>query len=529
MGEKTENKWLAALLPMSPYEEIWELQKEIVEAKVQRAFNSEVVLILEHEPVFTLGRRGNRANVLISEQWLKRNGIKVIRVERGGDVTYHGPGQLIAYPIVALRRNGLGVVELVERLEEVMIRVARDFGIKACRNPLNRGVWVGDKKLGSVGIAIRHGVSYHGLALNINNSLEPFSWINPCGLKGTMMTSLSAESGHEINMEEAREYLRRHMEEVFGVRLRSLDLEGLKTELAKAEQRKPEWLKIRLADSPVFGKTRGLLSGSKLHTVCEEALCPNRWRCYSQGTATFLILGDMCTRNCRFCAVQHGRPAPPDPDEPRRVAEVAVAMELDHVVITSVTRDDLPDGGSGHFAQVVAEIRRRLPHCTVELLIPDFGGNPSALDKVLASGPDVLNHNLETVPRLYSRVRPGASYMRSLELLARAKARGMVVKSGLMLGLGERKEEVEEVLSDLCKAGCDLLTLGQYLQPSPMHLKVDRYITPEEFKIWEKKALDMGFKGVSSGPLVRSSYRAKELLVEIRRKASFPTKMLLLK
>lgn len=210
-------------LEVSPYQEIWELQKQILEAKVQRRLEEDVILLLEHEPVFTLGRRGNRDNLLIPEEFLAKQGIDVIHVERGGDVTYHGPGQLVAYPIFDLRRTALGVVEFVERLEEVMIRIAADFGVCAERNPKNRGVWVGPKKLGSIGIAIRHGITYHGLALNVHNSLEPFSWINPCGLQGTMMTSISIESGRMIDMEETRTSMSRHLEEVFSVRLKPVN------------------------------------------------------------------------------------------------------------------------------------------------------------------------------------------------------------------------------------------------------------------------------------------------------------------
>ena len=500
-------------LPVSPYKEVWKLQRKIVEAKVQGRLDEDVILALEHEPVFTLGRRGNKENLLLPEELLAEKGIDVVHVERGGDVTYHGPGQLVVYPIVDLSRTALGVVDFVEELEEVMIRIAADFDVRAERNPKNRGVWVGAKKLGSVGIAIRHGITYHGLAQNICNSLAPFSWINPCGLQNTMMTSISMESGRMIDMEEARASMSQHIEEVFSIRPKHVSPSVIYHRLGMKRERKPAWLRIRLPSGPVFGKTRALLAEARLHTVCDEAFCPNRAKCFSEGTATFLILGDRCTRNCAFCAVKSGSPTPPDPEEPARVAKAAAAMGLEYVVVTSVTRDDLPDSGADQFCQVVEEIRKTLPQAGIELLVPDFQGNKEAIAKVTSARPHVLNHNVETVPRLYTFVRPKADYGRSLELLARVKGAGknIVTKSGLMLGLGERDYEMEKVLEDLLEAGCDILTLGQYLQPSSQHIRVQQYVRPEEFDRWKQKALSMGFKAVASGPLVRSSYEAKRL------------------
>jgi lipoic acid synthetase len=277
----------------------------------------------------------------------------------------------------------------------------------------------------------------------------------------------------------------------------------------------PRWLWRRISpeSEAAVDRMTGLLDGLALHTVCQEARCPNLAECFGQGTATFLILGDRCTRGCRFCAVGHGRPALLDPGEPQRVAEAAARLGLRHAVLTSVTRDDLPDGGASHFAATVQALRRRLPAVIVEVLIPDLGGSHAALQTVLEAGPDVLNHNVETVPRLYRTVRPGADYHRSLALLARAKAMrpGLVTKSGLMLGLGERTAEVLQVLHDLRRAGCDLLTLGQYLQPGDGQLPVARYVPPDEFARYREKAEAMGFRGVASGPLVRSSHQAEAL------------------
>lgn len=278
-------------------------------------------------------------------------------------------------------------------------------------------------------------------------------------------------------------------------------------------QKKPDWLRKRLPSGPEYERIRSLVRKSHLHTVCQEAQCPNIWECFSSRTATFLILGDRCTRNCRFCAVAHQPSGPPDPEEPRRVAETVDRMQLGYVVITSVTRDDLPDGGAGHFARTIQEIRRRVPNAMVEVLIPDFQGSSEALETVLTAQPDVLNHNLETVPRLYDTVRPGADYHRSLQLLGNARRHDpdLPTKSGLMLGLGEKDAEIQQTLGDLRAVDCRMLTLGQYLQPSQKHLPVARFVPPVEFDHWKTMAEKMGFSEVASGPFVRSSYHAREL------------------
>ena len=278
-------------------------------------------------------------------------------------------------------------------------------------------------------------------------------------------------------------------------------------------RRKPAWLKRRMPTGKAYENVRRLLDRNCLHTVCQEAKCPNLWECFSKGTATFLIMGSRCTRNCRFCAVEQAPTGPPDPQEPDRIAEAVQTLNLDYVVVTSVTRDDLPDGGAAHFAATIAGIGKVNPGTLVEVLIPDFQGSRMALERVLEAGPDVLNHNLETVKRLYPRVRPQAVYERSLELLQRARRSRpeLPVKSGLMLGLGETRDEIDRALQDLLGHGCSLLTLGQYLQPSQSHLPVVDFIAPEAFDALRKKALDMGFAQVASGPFVRSSYHAKEL------------------
>lgn len=277
-----------------------------------------------------------------------------------------------------------------------------------------------------------------------------------------------------------------------------------------AARRHPEWIKVRAPAGQGFFDTKRLVKDLRLHTVCEEACCPNVGECWGHKTATFMLLGDVCTRNCSFCAVAHGRPVAVDPYEPQRVAEGVARLGLRHVVVTSVDRDDLPDGGAGHFARTAAAIKARVPRCTVEVLVPDFKGDRAAVDTVTDAPIDVLNHNTETVPRLYKHVRPGAQYERSLDVLRRARQRrrSLLTKTGLMLGLGEQREELLAVFADIAAAGCDILTLGQYLRPSSSHLPVERYVPPAEFAALREQALGLGFRHVESGPLVRSSYHA---------------------
>ncbi len=280
--------------------------------------------------------------------------------------------------------------------------------------------------------------------------------------------------------------------------------------------KKPDWLKIRLTSGASFAATRQLLNRHSLHTVCRSAMCPNLQECWSRGTATFLLLGTVCTRSCSFCAVgKASNPPVPDPLEPENIALAVQSMHLKHAVLTSVTRDDLRDGGAGHWVESIRAIRARTPSVTIECLIPDFQGNEHALDLVMAEAPDVLNHNIETVPSLYARVRPQANYRASLQLLQRAKQKhGLVTKSGMMVGMGEHADEVSRSLGDLALHGCDMVTIGQYLQPSTEHLRVERYITPEEFEQYQAIAEAAGFRHVQSGPFVRSSYHAEALRVE---------------
>ena len=280
------------------------------------------------------------------------------------------------------------------------------------------------------------------------------------------------------------------------------------------DRQRPEWLKVRLPMGPQVEELRRLMRSKSLHTVCEEAHCPNMAECWGAGTATFMILGDTCTRSCGFCAVKTGRPLALDPAEPAHVGDAVARMGLRHAVVTSVNRDELPDGGAAMFAATIREIRRRSPGTTVEVLTPDFRGDSDALDAVLAARPEVMAHNVETVPRLYPRVRPQAVYERSLEVLRRTKERApdLFCKTGIMVGLGESEDEVRATMRDVRAQGTDVLTIGQYLRPSPMHLPIERYWTPEEFARSRDAGVAMGFRHVESGPLVRSSYHAERAL-----------------
>jgi lipoyl synthase len=291
---------------------------------------------------------------------------------------------------------------------------------------------------------------------------------------------------------------------------------------SQAKVPKPPWLKVALPSGRTYQRIRTLLRGKSLHTVCEEAMCPNVAECWGCGTATFLILGNICTRSCGFCAVTSGRPAeaPPSVDEARQVAEAAATMGLKHAVITSVTRDDLPDGGAALFAETITRIHGQVPNCTVELLIPDFLGRTNPLKAVIESLPEILGHNMETVPRLYPQVRPQADYRRSLRVLQQAKEQepDLLTKSGIMVGLGENTEELIAVFSDLRQVGCDILTVGQYLRPTRRHLPVVRYYAPEEFADLKEAGRAAGFRWVESGPLVRSSYHADQQARALRRR-----------
>ncbi len=288
-------------------------------------------------------------------------------------------------------------------------------------------------------------------------------------------------------------------------------------------RKKPDWLRARLPGGPGFSRLRQIVDENKLHTVCESAKCPNMGECWERGTATLMILGDVCTRSCGFCHIKTGRPAFLDKDEPRRVGEAAALMNLKHIVITSVNRDELPDGGAEIWAETIRQIRRQSPRTSVEVLIPDFCGDWDALQLVLDERPEILNHNMETVRRLYKVVRPQAKYERSIELLARAKEQGLVAKTGIMVGIGETDEEIEELMHDLVAGAmsvhgsCDILTIGQYLQPTRDHLPITRWVTPTQFLDYKRNGEMIGIRHVESGPLVRSSYHAEEQVLQLEK------------
>lgn len=500
------------------YEEACRLQERLARER-QHGTIGDTLLLLQHPAVITIGVDGGEEDILAPAARLRQANIGVLHTDRGGRATYHGPGQLVAYPILKLVDGDLHGI--VWRLEETAIRVLESFGLAAHRLEGYPGVWVdaadsaqGSRKIAALGLAVREGVTRHGLALNVAPQMAHFELLIPCGLAGRGVTSMECELGRPVDMAEVMERFAQAFGEVFDRRLRWGDPAALLFS-PDPQTEPPPWLWQRhssAAEAAVAGMVH-LLADLRLHTVCQEARCPNIAECFGRGTATFMILGDICTRGCRFCAVRRGTPAPPDAGEPERLAEAVVRLGLRHVVVTSVTRDDLPDGGANHFAATVRAVRSRCPSATVELLIPDFNGSRQALETVLAAEPDVLNHNLETVPRLYPRVRPGADYRRSLGVLAWARARAphMLTKSGLMLGLGERTAEVLQVLYDLRQARCDLLTLGQYLQPTEWQVPVARYLSPAEFACYRDRARALGFRGIAAGPLVRSSHQADVL------------------
>jgi lipoic acid synthetase len=482
------------------YREALKRQLELVAARQEDKVPDSLILV-EHPPVITLGRGGGGSDLLLGKDDLRAKGFGLFETDRGGKATSHMPGQMVAYPVVRVGDHDLH--RFLENLLKACSEVIRGLGLKPERNPDQPGLWVNGAKAASVGIAVKKWVTYHGLALNVCPDLSGFDLIVPCGLPGQPLTSLEKELGRKPDMEQVKK-------DFAGAFAKAFDY----TVVSFAKPVKtghPKWL-VRPAP-PVEPITRmeNLLKEQSLATVCQSARCPNLGECFNRGTATFMILGDRCTRNCRFCAVEKAPLGPPDPQEPKRLAVAAQNLNLDYVVITSVTRDDLPDGGSRQFADCIYQVRRKCPAAKVEVLTPDFQGKQSALATVFQAGPDVFNHNLETVPRLYRAVRPQAVYRRSLEVLGAAAAAGLLVKSGLMLGLGEEFKELKQVFKDLVRAGCVSLTLGQYLPPSADHAPLVRYVPPEEFAQLKNLALSMGFRQVAAGPLVRSSYRAEEL------------------
>jgi lipoic acid synthetase len=503
------------------------------------------LLLLEHRHVYTLGVRAKADHVLVDPQAV---GAELVRSNRGGDVTYHGPGQLVGYPIMDVPTGPGSMPCHVHRIEQLVIDVLADLGLAgAGRLAGYPGVWIDPggalpRKICAIGVRVSRGRSMHGFALNVNPDMSYFGHIVPCGIADKPVTSL-ADEGVEASMKSVVDAVVARAGSVWGhPRIDRHDLAWkvaeedlapftrgeragptvrmLDRRLAQAgvdpsaglsiSARKPEWIRVKAQMGPDYRALKSMVRDLSLVTVCEEAGCPNIFECWKDGTATFMINGDRCTRACGFCLVDTRRPAPPDPGEPDRIAEAVLRLGLSHAVITTVARDDLPDGGASNFAATVAAVRRRSPGTAVELLISDCKGDPTALDVIFASRPEVLNHNLETVLRLQRAVRPSASYARSLAVLARAKNAGLITKSGLIVGMGETGDEVVSTLADLRGVGVDIVTIGQYLRPTVNHLPVARWWTPDEFAAVKQAGEAMGIPHVESSPLTRSSYHARQ-------------------
>jgi len=495
------------------------------------------LLLLEHPPVYTLGVRADLANVLVPPAEV---GAELVRADRGGDVTFHGPGQLVGYPILDVpgRRGGgmADTVAYVRSIAELLIDVLADLGLEGRWDQRFPGVWVDDRKVAAIGVRLSRGRSMHGFALNVDPDLTMFDHIVPCGIDDRRVTSLRAE-GVDVSMARVVDLVAVHAAARWGEAERQdatpfqppasggtatpVKLAGRLAQAGvvgglEVSERKPEWLRAPLRLDVEQRRLQRTMRELQLVTVCEEAGCPNLSECWSDGTATFMINGERCTRACGFCLVDTRHPMPIDVDEPERVAEAVARMGLTHAVVTAVARDDLPDGGADAFARTIEAIRARRPGCAVEVLIPDCKGDAAALDRIYAARPDVMNHNLETVLRLQRVVRTSASYARSLSVLARAKAAGLTTKSGLILGLGETDDEVLGALADLHAVGVDIVTIGQYLRPSARHLPVARWVPPETFDALKTAGEGMGIPHVEASPLTRSSYHAKASREELQ-------------
>ena len=504
-NDRLRVRWLGKV----PYPEA-----DVVQRALHERTDDDYLLLLEHPHVYTYGTRATPEHVLVPPASV---GADLVHSDRGGDVTYHGPGQLVGYPIVTLPEGRAGmrdVVAYVRALEDVLIATLADFGIAAGRIDRYTGVWVGDEKVAAIGVRVARGRTRHGFALNVDPDLTMFRHIVPCGIDDRGVTSMARLLGTAPDMTEVVDRVSVHVAERFGYD--TIDDQRIESHKVAADDaitvtfRRPPWMKVRANLGGEYRDLKRLVKGLELHTVCEEAGCPNIYECWADRTATFMILGDRCTRACGFCLVDTRKPLALDDEEPGRVAEAVARLGLAHAVITSVARDDVADGGAAIFAATIRAIRDRTPATAVEVLIPDCKGDGTDLDTIFAARPDVLNHNLETVARLQRTARPSAGYARSLGVLARAKSAGLTTKSGLILGMGEEDEEVRAAIADLKNVGVDVLTIGQYLRPSPAHLPVVRWWTPDEFAALGAYAEGLGFAHVESGPLVRSSYHARQ-------------------
>ena len=531
------------------------------------------LLLLEHPHVFTLGARGDLDHILVDAAAIDA---EIVHVDRGGDVTYHGPGQLVGYPILTVPgRRGGGMADTaayVHTLEQLIIEALDRLGLPGCgRVDDYPGVWVDPdgprpRKLAAIGVRLARGRSMHGFALNVAPDLGYFDAIVPCGIADKAVTSLEAEGVH-TTMQAVVDVIAELATAQWGSagaerqdvawRVRPEDLsaftrgEGpgqtpvvgrpqeappernekeptadsaldvpvrLKGRLAEAgvdggmaiTERKPDWMRVKADMGPEYRRIKNVMRELDLVTVCEEAGCPNIFDCWNDGTATFMILGERCTRKCGFCLIDTRKPEPVDLDEPARVAAAVEQMALHYAVITMVARDDLDDGGARAVADTVAAVRQSNPDVKVEVLISDLKGDRDDLQAVFDARPDVLNHNVETVPRLQRAVRPSAGYARSLAVLARAKQAGMVTKTSIILGMGETRDEVVATMADLAGIGVDIVTLGQYLRPTTNHVPIDRWWHPDEFAELKDAGEALGISHVEASPLTRSSYHAKQ-------------------
>ncbi len=537
-------RWLGRV----PYREALAVQTALFEHGT-----GQHLLLLEHPHVFTHGRRADLVANLRCEP--AAVGAELVAVKRGGDITYHGPGQLVGYPIVNVD-NRLGASDHVCNVEGLVIDALAELGLpNAGRLDGFAGVWldvdhpdpgVQPRKICAIGVRLAHGRTMHGFALNVTTDMTYLrEHIVPCGIADKPVTSL-AEEGIDASMRQVVDVIARLAAERWAggdierqdvawkhaadgrdlsafsrgegpgeqVKLVS-DRAGARLEAAgvtdglSIETRKPEWLRPKVALGTEVMSLKKTVRDLDLVTVCEDAGCPNLSECWSDGTATFMVLGERCTRACGFCLVDTSKPLAPAADEPSRVAEAIDRMALDHAVLTMVARDDLADGGMAHVAACVDAIRLRRPSTRVETLISDAKGDDAALDLLFAVRPDVLNHNIETVARLHRAVRPSAGYARSFGVLARAKAAGLTTKTGFMVGLGETNDEIAGLLADVADLGVDIVTIGQYLRPTSHHLPIARYADPAEFVGWKHLGESLGIGHVEASPLTRSSYHAK--------------------
>ena len=536
-------RWLGKL----PYGEAYILQKGLHSATSQESSPFDYLLLLEHNNVVTIGRSGDINNLLVSKNILNENNIEFFETDRGGDITFHGDGQLIGYPIIRLD-DPKKVVPFVRKIENVIIDTLAELSIEAFSKTDDTGVWTKEGKIASIGIKVSKWTTLHGFSLNISENTKGFDFINPCGSSDEHVVSIQ-QYDETVSFKEVTEIISRKFVEIFKYekvdkqfsqftprqlkKKKEFHIDQLVNNgvfnasknsvpitlnsSVKSEPERPEWMKVKANLGKDYLSLKSLIKEKRLNTVCEEASCPNIYECWSMGTATFMIMGDTCTRACGFCDVNTGKPCDLDMDEPYRVAESVKIMGLTHAVITSVNRDDLDDGGSAFFAKTIDEVRLENNQTTIEVLIPDFKGSKEAIDNIINANPEVLNHNLETVPRLQREIRTAASYGRSLALLQYAKESHFLgkTKTGLIVGMGEEFEEVIAVLKDLSRINIDIVTIGQYLRPTQRHRLIDRYVSEEEFEQYKIIGQEFGIPHIESGPLVRSSYHAKDSFASV--------------